>query len=82
MARYIPNEVCWELKWTIPPSPPVHPLSLTGRHSFDTMDAALTYFCKHLDDCILDSLTMVITERKDFTEDAIKRATIRREAKT
>ena len=71
--RFLTTSSHWEMTWISGARPPVHPTPMKGRESFKSMDAALTRFSKFADDAILESLTLVITERKDFTDDALDR---------
>lgn len=71
--RFLTTSSHWEMTWTTGARPPVHPTPMKGRESFKSMDEALTRFSKFADDAIFESLTLVIEERKDFTEDALKR---------
>lgn len=71
--RFLTTFSHWEMTWISGARPPVHPEPMRGRGSFKSMDAALTRFSEFADDAILESLTLVITERKDFTADALDR---------
>ena len=71
--RFLKSKTMWELVWEVPPTPPIHPRTMRGYQTFLTMGEALTFFDKATEGTKLISLTMVIEERKDFTEDALKR---------
>ena len=78
--RFLNSTTHWEMTWFFVARHPVHPEPMRGRESFKSMDEALTRFSKFTDDAILESLTLVIEERKDFTEDALKRVHYYKEA--
>lgn len=67
--RFIDRRMYWELKWIAAARPPVHPDLMEGRAYFDTQEKALTFFERRAEDATLVSLTLIIEERKDFTED-------------
>ena len=71
--RYINSKAVWELVWISGARPPVHPEPMRGRQTFKSLDAALTFFVKLAPDAVFESLTLVIEERKDFSEDARSR---------
>lgn len=73
MTLYLNNKTYWQLVWTVPPKPPVHPEAMTGRLTFQHMKDALTFFMKAPKGSTLDSLTLVIEDHRDFTEDALSR---------
>ena len=81
--RYINSKAVWELVWISGARPPVHPEPMRARQAFKSLDAALTFFVNLAPDVIFESLTLVIEERKDFSEDARSRiARMRKEKPT
>ena len=52
---------------------PLHPEPMMGRQNFPSMSDALNFFSDAPKGSTLNSLTLVIKEYKDFTEDALKR---------
>lgn len=71
--RFLDTSVKWELVWIAGARPPAHPKPMRGVRTFTHMQEALSFFVGLAPDAIFESLTMVLTERKDFSEDALKR---------
>lgn len=69
--RYLPRSHYWLLKWRAAARPPIHPHGMIGHQTFSSYVDALTFFKRLPSDSELLSLTLSITETKDFTESAI-----------
>lgn len=69
--RYLPRSHYWLLKWRAAARPPIHPHDMIGHQTFSSYNDALTFFKRLPTDSELLSLTLSITETKDFTESAI-----------
>ena len=63
--RFLNSKTTWELRFRCDDLPNVR--------LFHSLDDALTFLARVIDYSTDIKLTMVIEERKDFTEDALKR---------
>ena len=70
--RFLNSTIYWELKFRCD--------GLPNSHIFKRIDEALTFLAKVIDYSTDVKLTRVIEERKDFTEDALKRVNKYKEA--
>lgn len=68
MKRSVDVETYYVLKWKAAARHPVHPEPMIGKHSFDTVSEAVSFFNKQADDAVFISLNKVYIQTEDFSD--------------